>query len=397
MKLIRFDSVGGASGDMILAALIDLGADADIVRERLISLPIESFRIDIEDCDVHGTRGKRLNVLSLHESHHHRVLADIRALIEQSDLPDPVKALSMATFGNLAAAEAEAHHTTPDKIHFHEVGAIDSIVDTVGSCLALHLLDADGVRVGPLPLGTGTVKTAHGLLPIPVPATLALLKGHPVTQTDEPFELVTPTGAALLTTWQKERPASGGQGRPLRSGIGFGSRTLKGRLNMLRATLFDLASATSATDTSCLVLETNVDDMTPELVGTLVETLLERGALDVFVVPAQMKKQRPGLLLTILCRPQDKPKMLDTLFAESTTFGVRETETRRTMLDRRLVPVETPYGAVNIKVGTWQGRDTTFAPEHADCVRCARARGVPVRTVYEHAMRAAADHGQGLC
>lgn len=387
MKQVRFDSIGGASGDMILAALIDLGADADIVRERLTSLPVEPFRIDIEDCDVHGTRGKRLNIHIPHEPHHHRVMADIRAMIEGADLPDPVKALSIATFENLALAEAEAHHTTPDKIHFHEVGAIDSIMDTVGSCLALHLLGADSVVVGPLPLGTGTVETAHGLLPIPVPATLALLKGHPVAQTDEPFELVTPTGAALLTTWQKERPASSGVGRPLRSGIGFGSRTLKGRLNMLRATLFDPADATYATDV-CLVLETNVDDMTPELVGSLSETLLERGALDVFVVPAQMKKQRPGMLLTVLCKPQDKPKMLDTLFTESTTFGVRETEARRTLLDRRLVPVETPYGAVAIKVGAWQGRDTTFAPEHADCVRCARAHGVPVRAVYEHALRA---------
>ncbi len=397
MKLVRFDSVGGASGDMVLASLLALGADAEQVRGLLASLPVEPFRVVVEDAEIHGTRGKRVRVEVPHEPHGHRHLADIRELVEGSALPDPVKALSMATFKALAEAEAEAHHTTPEKIHFHEVGALDSIADTVGSCLALHLLAADQVSVGTLPFGTGTVQTAHGMLPIPVPATLALLKGHPTVQTDEPFELVTPTGAALLAAWQSARPASGAVGRPIRSGIGFGSRTLKKRLNMLRATLFELQDEPDATETTdaCLVLETNLDDMNPELIGSLTETLLERGALDVFAVPAQMKKQRPGVLLTVLCRPSDRERMLDTLFAESTTFGVRERETRRVLLERRALAVETPYGAVNVKAGTWRGRDTTFAPEHADCLRAARDKGVPVRTVYEHALRAAADIGCG--
>lgn len=393
MNMIRFDSVGGASGDMILAALIDLGVDADALRGPLASLPVEAFTLDTEVCDIQGTRGHRVHVRIPHEPHHHRHLADIQTLITDSALPDPVKTLSLAVFQNLAAAEAEAHHTTPDKIHFHEVGAIDSIVDTVGCCLALHLLKADGVVVGPLPLGTGTVDCAHGTLPVPVPATLALLRELTVVQTDEPFELVTPTGAALLATWQQTCPAPAGPGRPRRSGIGFGSRTLKGRLNMLRATLLDLEAPPAAFE-PCLVLETNLDDMTPELIGSLTETLLTRGALDVFTTSVQMKKQRPGVLLTVLCHPQDKPRLLDTLFAESTTFGVRESETRRTVLDRRTAPVDTRYGPVTVKTGLWHGQETTRAPEHADCVRIAKAANVPIRAVYEAAMQASAPRDQ---
>ncbi len=388
MKQVRFDSVGGASGDMILAALVDLGADVNLLQEQLQSLPIENFRIESEACDLHGTRGRRLRVDIPAEPHHHRTLADIRAIIEGSQLPAPVKTLSIQAFERLAEAEAEAHHTSADQVHFHEVGAVDSIVDTVGGCLALHLLEIDQVAVGPLPLGSGTVQTAHGLLPIPVPATLALLTGHPTVRTDEPYELVTPTGATLLTTWAQTRPAAAGPVRPIRTGHGFGQRTLAGRLNLLRATLLETDPAMAETGV-CHKLECNVDDTAPELIGSLVDKLWTLGALEVFTTGVQMKKQRPGVLLTVLCRPQDKPPLVDAIFAESATLGVREQDVSRTMLPRRIEPVETPYGTVGIKIGAWKGRDITWSPEHADCVRCAETGNVPVRAVYESARRAA--------
>jgi len=431
MKTIHFDSIGGASGDMILACLIGLGADVDSLRRQLASLNIGTFGLDVENITANGLAAVRVEVSVPDSEHHpHRHLNDIRGLIDGSDLPPEVKTMSKAMFERLAEAEAAVHGTTPDEVHFHEVGAVDSIVDMVGTCIAIHELGVENVTAGPLPLGRGSTETAHGALPVPVPATVELLRGMAVTQTDEPFELVTPTAAALLSTWVTagapdqvgKRPGpeaplhlatSDGRGgrRPLdgvetilASATACGHHTLHNRANILRARLSEWVpglpgpshsnppmegeTPSSRSHDTCLVLECNLDDTVPELLGSLIARLLEHGALDVFTTAVQMKKQRPGSLLTVLCRPDDRDALVDIVFAETTTFGIREYVTHRTMLDRRHVTVGTPYGDVRIKIGTWKGRDITRAPEHGDCLQRASEHGVPVRTVYEAACAA---------
>jgi pyridinium-3,5-bisthiocarboxylic acid mononucleotide nickel chelatase len=401
MRSVRFESLGGASGDMVLAALAGLGADLDAVARAVASLGVEPFRIERSEVAEGGLRGTRVTVhaeaahgngVHAHPHAHGRSCADIRALIERGALSERARRESLAVFRRLAEAEALVHGTTPDEVHFHEVGALDSIVDIVGACVALDLLGAERVECAPLPEGHGAVRTAHGLLPVPAPATVELLRGFPVTQTDEPFELVTPTGAALLTTWVALSAPSAEQAAGPRVTLAwanaFGHRRLQGRPNLLRARLMETAPAAGAGEDECLVLECNLDDTVPELIGALTQALLAAGALDAFTTAVQMKKQRPGTLLTALCLPQDRAALLDLLFRESTTFGVREHTARRTVLARRFEEARTPYGVVRVKVGTWRGRDVTRSPEHEDCARLARERGVAVRAVYEAALRA---------
>lgn len=373
---------------MILAALLGHGLDVGAVRETLLSLGIGDFEIRAESVSESGLAGTRVNVVLPNVANEpHRGLREIRRLLDGSRLPERARTLSVAVFERLAEAEARVHNTTPDKIHFHEVGARDSLVDIAGSCLCLDLLGIEEVSVGPLPLGSGTITCAHGVLPNPAPATVEILQGHPVTQTEERCELVTPTGAALLTTWKERLPHGGGACAIRGSSQAFGHARLEGRPNLLRATILEREAQTGG-DT-CLVLECNLDDMTPEMVGAATEGLFRKGALDVFVTPVQMKKQRPGILLSVLCRPADRAAMLDALFRETTTFGIREYPVARTVLERRSVEVETAYGLVRVKIGARQGSDVTRAPEYEDCARRAAEHGVPVRVVYEAALQAA--------
>lgn len=407
MRVLQFDSVGGASGDMILAALIDLGISRDKLQSRLANLPVGPFDICAVPFSSQGLRGIRVNVHIGSGPHTHdekgacrshpfqadgadvpdnaRGLGEIRTLLRNTDLPESVKGSSLKVFQRLAEAEARVHGTTPDQVHFHEVGGVDSIVDIVGSCLALDMLDINEIAVGPLPLGCGTMECCHGILPIPAPATVELLKGAPVVHTKEPFELVTPTGAALLSTWKTmDRPPPGS--RIIDAGYGIGHRTLTSRPNLIRALLLESAADTELHD-ECLVLECNIDDTTPELLGSLSQKLMKAEALDVFMSPVQMKKQRPGILLTVLCRPDQRDMVLDLIFRESTTFGIREYPVKRTTLNRSHELVETKYGSVSVKMGVWQGEVITRMPEHEDCVRLAQEAGVPVRAVYEAALR----------
>ena len=391
MRIIQFDCVGGASGDMLLAALIDLGADVEKLRRALATLKIGKFELASRKTVDGGLRGVRVDVRvpAPHHGHHHRGLNDITGIIRRSTLPSEVKQQSIAVFKRLAVAEATVHGTTPARIHFHEVGAVDSIVDICGACLALHQLSIDSVVVNPMPLGHGLIKCAHGVLPSPAPATVELLKGSPVVQVDETHELVTPTGAALLTTWRNASELPGGYSLA-GCGTGIGHRRLATRPNIVRAFLFEsVAVAVAAGQEECVVLECNLDDMTPQLVGELTQRLMKLGALDVFTTTVQMKKQRPGILLTVLCHPAQRAKLIDTLFRASTTFGVREHTTRRTVLSRRLVPVKTSYGRIRIKIGEWRGRIVTRAPEYEDCLACADRHEVPVKVVYAAAQSAA--------
>lgn len=387
MNLLYFDSVGGASGDMILAALIDLGVSRDELQRQLASLAIEPFDIQAVPFQDHALHGIQVNVHTEHVHHpSHRRLPGIKTLITHSALSSRVKETSLTVFQRLAEAEARVHGTTPARVHFHEVGAVDSIVDIVGACLGMELLAIDAVAVSPLPLGHGTVKSAHGVLPVPTPATVELLKGMKVVPADDPFELVTPTGAALLSAWvSRDFPAAGG--RLQRAGHGFGHHRLTSRPNLLRALLLESPKETGADE--CLVLECNLDDTVPELLGSLTTRLLAAGALDTYLTPVQMKKQRPGTLLSVLCRKEQREAMIDLIFGESTTFGVREYPVQRTTLQRRQEEIDTPYGKVRVKIGEWKGRIVTRAPEHDDCARAAQQAGVSVRAVYEAAVIAA--------
>ena len=306
---------------MILGALVGLGVSVDELNRELKSLNIDPFEIVVDDVVEQGMSGVRGKVV-LHEHHHHhhdhdhshedghdhhhgRHLSTIKQLIEGSALPESAKFQALDVFQRIGEAEAAIHGIDIEKIHFHEVGAMDSIVDIVGSCLALHKLGVDAVSIRSLPQGHGTIECAHGTYPNPAPATLRLLEGFPVQDVDEPFELVTPTGAALLSSWRTaEVPMVGS--RAVKTAYSFGHRKLNGRPNLLRATLYE--SAEDQTADEVLVLECNLDDTTPELVGCLFDQLLDAGALDVFTTPVLMKKNRPAMLLTVLCLPVDRER-----------------------------------------------------------------------------------------
>ena len=395
-RTLYFESIGGASGDMILGALVGLGVSVDELNEELKSLQVDPFRIIVDDVVEQGISGVRAKV-EVHEHHHHthhhgmhdhhhgRHLSTILKHIAQSGLPDPVKTMASNVFTKIGEAEAAIHGVDIEKIHFHEVGAMDSIVDIVGCCLALHKLGVDGVAIRSLPQGHGTIECAHGTYPNPAPATLRMLAGLPCEPVDEPFELVTPTGAALIATWRTgSAPAAGSCAGA--TAYSFGHRKLKARPNLLRATLYE--ASTDDTPDEILVLECNLDDTTPELVGCLFDQLMDDGALDVFTTPVFMKKQRPGILLTVLCKPSEREHMLDLIFRESTTFGIRERLSKRTVLERCFQNVKTPFGGVRIKMGTHSGKVVVSSPEIEDCRRLAKENGVSVREVYNAAMKA---------
>ena len=394
-RILWFDSVGGASGDMILSTLVDLGVRPSDLNEALASLGDFHITIEARQHASHGMQGSQVTVHAHehHDAHHHhehshhpphRGLLEIQRMIERAALPTEVKGKSIAVFHRLAEAESRVHGKTPEEVHFHEVGALDAIADIVGSCLGLHLLHIDHVGCSSLPQGQGTITCAHGIFPNPAPGTVELLKGFAVTHTEEPYELVTPTGAALLTSWRNLK--SWPEGWLIKAvGHGFGQRTLVQRPNLLRGILLEAAPLKGTDPELCLVLETNIDDTTPELVGSLVQKLMTVGAYDAFTSAIQMKKQRPATLLTVLCAPELKPVMLDMIFTESTTFGVREHLTRRTMLEREFVTAETAYGPIQIKIGRWHGTPVTASPEYDDCAKAADKHHVSVRVVYESA------------
>jgi len=430
-RFVRFDSVGGASGDMILSALAALGADLAAVEKALNAFFPEKIHLHADAAHAAGLNGLRVSVHSeqhpdpdegewpdahphghghaghghpgghahaaaepghahahSHE-HAHRGLTEIASLLERSGLSPFAKRLSLEVFRTLAEAEAKIHGKTPETVHFHEVGAWDSVADIVGACLALEQLGVSGVSCGPLPAGTGTIRCAHGEMPNPAPATQELLAGMTVTQTDEPFELVTPTGAALLRVWSHTLAPLPAEATVARSAFGFGRRTLRGRPNVLRATLLAAAApAPAAPAEGLLVLETNLDDCNPEWLGTLAADLLERGALDVWHTPVIMKKGRPGALLSVLATAAAAAALREAIFRATTTFGIRFYAVQREMLDRRFETARTPWGEVPVKVGSLRGEDLTASPEHEACAALARANGLAPRQVYDAAKKA---------
>ena len=404
MKTLYLDLFSGISGDMFLGAMIDLGVDPSRLTQELARLQVKGWHLHVSRESRGGIAGVRVEV-HVHEEaphHHHphrghdhggdhgRSFAEIRKLIEVSPLDAWVKQKAVGVFRRVAEAEGRIHGRPPDEVHFHEVGAIDSIVDTVGGCVALDMLGRPQVLASAVLEGTGSVVCAHGRLPLPAPATLEILaaRGVGVEQCEEPHELVTPTGAALLAEFAGSfgpMPAL----TPSKIGYGLGSRQNQTRPNVLRAVLCEPAAPGGHDwETDLItVLETNLDDVSAEILGGLMEKALGAGALDVFHTPIQMKKSRPGVLLTLLCPGPDADRFTELLLRETTAFGVRRRTAERRKLRREIVRVQTVYGEVEIKLGRLDGQIVQAAPEFESCRKAAERQAVPLRQVYEAALR----------
>ena len=448
MSVLYLDLASGISGDMFVGALIDLGADAAALERELAKLRIEGYHLHVRRAlkngiagvkfDVHVEAGHSGAASHTHEhsavpGHHHhepghsghshasahshghthepehehepahehgvgRTFAEIRRLITDSPLSAWVKDRAIAVFRRLADAEGRIHGLPPDEVAFHEVGAVDSIVDIVGACIGLELLDQPGLLAGPVTEGTGWVNCAHGRLPLPAPATLAVLgaRGIPLSQCEEPHEMVTPTGAALLAELVTEFGPMRNLAA-LRIGFGLGTREHRTRPNVLRAILGEIVTVPAAPTAAAhdwetdavMVLETNLDDINSEVLGWLTEQALAAGALDVFHTPIQMKKSRPGVLLSLLCAEVDADQFSELILRQTTAFGVRRYRAERRKLRREFLTITTPHGDVTVKVGRLDGRVVQTAPEFESCRKLAEKAGVPLKEIYAAACREA--------
>jgi hypothetical protein len=378
-----FDCFSGISGDMVLGALVDAGADLCAIESDLRRLGLEGWKISASKVQRGAIFATHVKVQT-QEQHHHRGLSIILKRIEDAKLVPRAAERARRIFTRLAEAEAHVHQVPIEQVHFHEVGAVDSIVDIVGAAIGFEMLSIDQFACSPLDVGAGQVKTAHGLLPVPAPATAELLRGVPTYSSGLPRELVTPTGAAIATTLSSryaEMPPM-----TLRAiGYGAGSADNVEKPNVLRLLIGERATTVLGEpgewDAPVTAIETNLDDMSPQIYGYFAEKALEAGALDVFSTPAQMKKNRPGLLVTILSEPSNVSRLIDLLFRETTTIGVRTHDVRRKTLARDLVPVITPYGEVRMKVSRLDGAVLNATPEYEDCRKLAAERGVPLKQV----------------
>ncbi len=414
MRLLYFDCFSGISGDMTVGALCDLGVSPS-------TFEWELSKLELGDYHLHFGRETRQHISGVkfsvhegathqskveehdhghehhgHEPHHHhghehephthgRSHRQIRELIEGSELSDFVKRHALGIFARIAEAEGKIHGQPPEDVTFHEVGALDSIVDIVAVCIGLEQLGVEKIHVSPLSDGRGWTHSAHGRFPIPAPATVEILREFPLTIGDGEHELITPTGAGILAEF-----ATAGEPVPAftpeKTGYGLGTRQLPDRPNVLRAILGQ--SAEKPTGDRVLLLETNLDDLTPELAGATLTRLLDEGALDVWFTPAQMKKNRPGFVLSVLCQPADGEKFADLILRETTAFGLRRQTIERVTLDRHFEKVSTPYGEITVKIGTRGGEVWQRAPEFESCRVAAGKAGVPVREVLRAAFSA---------
>lgn len=375
MKICYLDAFSGISGDMLVGALADAGASQQALLDGLNALGLEATyefartrRAGISATKFHVAGGRPAN---------HRHLHHILGLIQRSGLPERVCRNAAAVFQNLGQAEAKVHGVPIEKVHFHEVGAVDSIADIVGACLGFELLGVEAVYCSAVNVGNGTVRTEHGTLPVPAPATAELLRGKPVYARGPEAELTTPTGAALAVTLARDF----GPLPPMRiseTGYGAGERDFPQQANVLRVIVGEASGTTEAATVS--VIEANLDDASPEVLAYALERLLEAGALDVSLAPLLMKKGRPGTLLRVIARPEDRERLAAMVFAETTTLGLRWWDAERRVQERRWVEVQTRYGKVRIKIG-----ESAWAPEYEDCRRLAREAGVPLKDVLAEA------------
>lgn len=389
-KVLYLEPVGGIAGDMFLAAALDLGVSREELEETLRGLGVPGWRFSLSRAERHAIHGTHLDVVVEPEGHAgaHRSLSEIRAIIEGAgSMPARARERALRVFALIGEAEARIHDVPVEEIHFHEVGAVDSIVDICGAAVALELLGDPEVFSAPPPLGSGTVRAAHGTMPAPAPATLELLRDVPV-RFEGVGELTTPTGAALLKAFAAVGPPP--EMVIERIGYGVGTKDFADRANVLRASLGRRAHAAEA---GTIVVEANLDDCSPQLLGALLESLLERGALDAYVVPATMKKSRPGHLLGAVVPADRKDAIIGAILAESTTLGVRAHRVERTALERSFEEVDTPYGRVRVKVARLGGAEVNAQPEFDDCRELARRAGVPVKVVLAAAVAARSRRG----
>jgi uncharacterized protein (TIGR00299 family) protein len=386
MRIAYFDCFSGVSGDMILGALIDAGADLHKLESELGKLKISGFTLKAEKTTRRGLSGTRFLVDQDH-SHTERHLTDIEQIMDNSGLADDIQARAKSIFRDLARVEAKIHNTNPGDIHFHEIGGLDSIVDVVGSLIVMKMLGIETMYASRIPVGTGFVECDHGVLPLPAPATLELLKGIPIYASSVEKELVTPTGIAIL----KHLVQSFGTIPEMKIeciGYGAGSRDLK-IPNLLRVWIGETEVKQEYEEDEIILIETNIDNMNPEILGYTSETLLERGALDVFMTPIFMKKNRPGTLLSILITPDKLDETISIIFAETHSLGIRFQRLERRKLPRELITVETSFGPVRVKVSHIDTEKRIISPEYEDCREIAVRKGIPLRKVYEEAQAAA--------
>ena len=389
MRVAHFDCFSGISGDMVLGAAIDAGVNPDAIRSVLDSLGLP-LQLEIEKVKRCGFAATKATVRA-EDQEDYRFLPDIEAILAKAALSPKQRDLATAIFRKVALAESVAHGMPLERVHFHEVGALDSIADIVGSAVALDLLNVERFTSSPVAVGSGTVKCAHGIMPVPTPGTAELLKGVPIAKCPVKGELATPTGVAILTSVVLEYCET-----PVMTiasiGHGAGTKDPIEQPNMLRL-LVGMAETphgrSSVGFDSVIVLETNLDDCPGEVIGFAIEQLFAAGALDVFTIPIQMKKNRPGVLLSAICETADVAKLEAILFRETATFGIRRTTAHRSKLDREAIAVETPWGPVKAKRGR-RGELTVVTPEFEDCARIARENGLPLREVYE-VVRATAE------
>jgi uncharacterized protein (TIGR00299 family) protein len=382
MRTAYFDCFSGISGDMTIGALIDAGLSFEELREQLATLNVPGYELSIEKVTKHGIAGTKFHVHVHDPGTQHRRLRDIETILRGSGLPSRIQDRALEVFTRLAKAEATIHHTTLDQVHFHEVGAIDSIVDITGAVVGLDLLDVHRVLASAVNVGAGFIRAAHGVLPVPGPATAELLKGAPTYARGNDGELTTPTGGALLATLAE----SFGPLPYLRVeqiGYGAGSKDLPHAPNLLR--VFIGEDGTRGDADMITVLEANLDDMNPEWFEYAQEQLFTHGALDVFYTPIFMKKNRPATKLTVLCEAGTVDSIVDTLFQHTSTFGVRTYEVRRQKLQRYSQTVDTPFGPIAVKIGQWGGQVVQISPEYESCRQAARHCGAALKEVYQAA------------
>ena len=426
MRVAYLDCFSGISGDMFLGALVDAGVPARLLEETAGALNIGA-RLEISCVNRGGIRATKVDVYSCGEKdlpreeyweqrrhapepkgHSHkrevqllehnyaiaetfhphepeRGLEEIREIIRRTAISESAKNTAIAIFEALGEAEAKIHSTSIEEVHFHEVGAVDAMVDVVCAAVGREALGIDEIVCSPLNVGGGTVTCAHGTFPVPAPATIELLKGAPVYSSGIQAELVTPTGAAIVKTLVKQFGAFP-QMKIEKIGYGAGTRELTEQANVVRLTVGEAQTISSIAQETITVLEANLDDLNPQIFGYVMDRLLEEGALDALGMPVQMKKNRPGMLLTVLCKPEDAPRLSSLIFSETTTLGVRQREERRQALAREWVSVTTRWGEVRIKVASMNGTVTNYAPEYEDCRRIASERHVALKTVMQEAI-----------
>ena len=404
MRILYLDCFSGISGDMMIGALADLGITPSTFEWELSKLELGDCHLHFErqtrggisgvKFDVHGgaTHAETVPDTRSPESHHHahsdassRRFSEIRELLQASGLSDFVKLHATAIFRRIGEAEAKIHGVAIEEVQFHEVGALDSIVDVVLTCVGVEALQIARVYVSELVDGQGTFRCAHGEYPLPAPATLEILRNIPIRQVAVPFELITPTGAAIVAEFHHIVGAMP-EMRPTKIGYGLGKRELFDRPNILRAVLGEAEKSKSSD--RIVELQANIDDLSPEILGAVQARLLKVGALDAFFTPIQMKKNRPGILLSVLCRPSDRQKIQELLFTETSTFGIRYREIERITLDREIVQVQTAFGSIQIKIGSQDGKIFQVSPEFESCNAAAERSQQPLKRIYELAVEA---------